>query len=142
MTTALDKAVERLEARGSEKRDCSVCDGYGKVQRYDPPYGQRDCGGCDATGERHVLDQRFREDLRRTLNALREQGEALARYEEALTPSGDTKSAFHGEFSWMEEMTDLDGEIYTHKVFVPWTTVREIMAAIKARAALTRSEVQ
>lgn len=78
MSEELERAVERIEKRRSEKRDCSVCDGYGKVQRHDPPYGQRDCGGCDATGERHVIDQPFREDLRLLLS---ERAELLATVE-------------------------------------------------------------
>jgi len=62
-------------------------------------------------------------------------------YREALTPSGDTKAAYHGDFSWSEWETAYDehGGIYEDetKRTVPWTTVKEIMAAIRARAALT-----
>jgi len=75
----LERAVERVEKRWSEMRDCSVCDGYGKVQRHEHPYGQRDCGGCDATGERHVIDQPFRADLRLILSANREMRASLKR---------------------------------------------------------------
>jgi hypothetical protein len=67
---ATGAAVERLEARISEERDCSVCDGYGKTQRHDPPYGQRDCGGCGATGKILVLDRSLRADIRAILAAL------------------------------------------------------------------------
>jgi hypothetical protein len=57
---------------------------------------------------------------------------------EALTPSGDTKAAYHGEFkfqvtSWREN-DDEEWEKYLADVTVPWTTVKEIMAAIEARA--------
>jgi hypothetical protein len=57
---------------------------------------------------------------------------------EALTPSGDTKAAYMGEFHFPQTMTGDDGEDVTVKTYVPWTTVKEIMAAIRARAALDR----
>lgn len=63
------KAVERLNVELGRKHDCSVCDGDGKVQRRDPPYGIRDCGGCDATGERYDLHPTFRRDLSTLLTA-------------------------------------------------------------------------
>ena len=65
---------------------------------------------------------------------------------EALTPSGDTKAAYHGEFSWTETETGYteDGEEYEDQIkrAVPWTTVKEIMAAIsdRARQALNREQ--
>lgn len=64
-----------------------------------------------------------------------------ARLREALTPSGDTKAAYMGEFSFeiMETYFDEDGETFVEqprKVYVPWDTIKEIMAAILARAAL------
>lgn len=50
----------------------------------------------------------------------------VERLEEALTPSGATKAAFLGEFEFpVEGYGD---------VAVPWTTVKEIMKAILARA--------
>ena len=55
---------------------------------------------------------------------------------EALSPDGDTKAAYMGEFSFnITEYGDDGGEI-ARKIYVPWTTIKEIMAAIKARAAL------
>ena len=62
----------------------------------------------------------------------------IARLTEALSPSGDTKAAYHGDFSF--EIPDCgiddDGEEYEEwrKVYVPWTTVKEIMATIHSRA--------
>lgn len=54
----------------------------------------------------------------------------------ALLPDGDTKAAYMGEFSFnITEYGDDGGEI-ARKIYVPWTTIKEIMAAIKARAAL------
>ena len=52
---------------------------------------------------------------------------AAARMREALEPSGDTKAAYLGEFSFHDGLK---------KRVVPWTTIKEIMAAIRARAAL------
>lgn len=59
---------------------------------------------------------------------------------EALTPSADTKAAYIGEFSFNVEVWDPDGgedgegEAVLESKTVPWTTVKEIMAAISARA--------
>jgi hypothetical protein len=44
----------------------------------------------------------------------------LERFEEALTPSGDTKAAYSGEF-------------FINKTMVPWTTIKEIMKMIRER---------
>lgn len=68
----------------------------------------------------------------------------LAKAVEALTPSGETKAAYIGEFSFMidEVVTSDDGDEVENRreVTVPWTTVKEIMAAIRARAALSELE--
>jgi hypothetical protein len=57
---------------------------------------------------------------------------------EALTPSGETKAAYIGEFSFtvMQVQEDEDGEAVEVpvKVYVPWTTIKEIMAVILKRA--------
>lgn len=66
----------------------------------------------------------------------------VQRLEEALTPSGETKAAFIGEFSFaistfLPEADEEDDEIMvetTQQVTVPWTTVKEIMQAIRAYA--------
>lgn len=58
----------------------------------------------------------------------------LAAMREALEPSGDTKAAYMGEFKISLHRTDEAGDEYTEDVTVPWTTIKEIMAAIKARA--------
>lgn len=51
--------------------------------------------------------------------------QSAAPYIEALTPDGGTKAAYMGEF-WFGNQK--------FKKFVPWDTIKEIMAAIKARA--------
>jgi hypothetical protein len=64
-----------------------------------------------------------------------------AKLVEALTPSGDTKAAYHGEFSFSvtsqfwDDVTE-EWETRAQNTLVPWTTVKEIMAAIRARAAI------
>lgn len=65
------------------------------------------------------------------------------RLREALTPSAETKAAYIGEFTIaVERRFNDDGEVdddsegsdpYDH-IAVPWTTIKEIMAAIRARA--------
>jgi hypothetical protein len=59
--------------------------------------------------------------------------------EEALTPSGDTKAAYSGEF-YISVYCGLDedeDEIW-RDVPVDWTTIKAIMATIKARATLAK----
>ena len=56
-----------------------------------------------------------------------------AAFSEALTPSGDTKAAYIGEFSFPITLY-LGDEEDTRYVDVPWTTIKEIMAAIRTRA--------
>jgi hypothetical protein len=61
--------------------------------------------------------------------------------EAALTPSSDTKAAYHGEFSFLITVRVEDEETsepidVKRKVMVPWNTIKEIMAAIRDRAAL------
>lgn len=58
-------------------------------------------------------------------------------YKEALTPSGATKAAYIGDFCIKFPMFDMDGQEYIQPINVPWTTIKEIMAAIKCRAEST-----
>ena len=55
-------------------------------------------------------------------------------YEEALTPSGDTKYAYIGEvripFTW----TDENGYEHTETVAVTWDATKQIMKMIRSRA--------
>jgi len=57
----------------------------------------------------------------------------IKRLKEALTPSADTKAAYIGEFSFGVTLTAGDEEDY-RIIQVPWTTIKEIMAAISERA--------
>ncbi|OHE63869.1 MAG: hypothetical protein A2001_01525 [Treponema sp. GWC1_61_84] len=63
----------------------------------------------------------------------------VERMREALTPSEHTKYAYIGEFSFPVHQLDEDGNEVTTMQAVPWTTVKEIMAAIRNRAALADS---
>ncbi len=56
--------------------------------------------------------------------------------EAALRPSAETKAAYIGEFSHRVTSISDDGEEQYFDATVPWTTIKEIMAAIRARAAL------
>lgn len=72
-----------------------------------------------------------------TLQASLDEARAeIARLWEALTPSGDTKAAYIGEFSWYRTDWDEFGDEHQVQTYVPWDTIKEIMAAIRARAAL------
>jgi hypothetical protein len=73
--------------------------------------------------------------LRRQLVDVRAERDALR---EALTPSPETKGAYIGEFSFRVELSDEDGDRYSQEFYVPWTTIKEIMAAITKRATPTR----
>jgi len=54
---------------------------------------------------------------------------------EALTPSGDTKAAYSGEFSIrVYDGEDESGEEMWRLALVDWTTIKAIMSTIKARA--------
>lgn len=59
------------------------------------------------------------------------------RLREALTPSEETKGAYIGEFKFKIERENDDGVPYMDDITVPWTTIKEIMATIRTRAALT-----
>jgi hypothetical protein len=64
----------------------------------------------------------------------------VAELEEALTPSGATKHAYIGEFHFTIDEQDSEQMCeVSRKVTVPWTTIKEIMAAIRARAALSNA---
>lgn len=65
---------------------------------------------------------------------------SLAAAREALTPSGGTKAAYMGEFYFNFTIMEMDEDDEPYEcqraVTVPWDTIKEIMAAIAARAAL------
>lgn len=89
--------------------------------------------GLDWT-ERACVFKVERDDWKARAEAAEQQVKAL---EGALTPDANTKYAYIGEFSvpWPER--DENGDHVVRQINVPWTTIKEIMAAIRARAALT-----
>lgn len=82
---------------------------------------------------RPAWDYVVREELGATLEA---QAAEIVRLREALEPSGNTKAAYIGEFSFYIPLQDDEGEEVLHKVYVPWDITKEIMKAISDRAAL------
>jgi hypothetical protein len=54
----------------------------------------------------------------------------------ALIPSAETKAAYIDEFHFDISDTDEDGDEIICQIYVPWTTIKEIMAAIYTRATL------
>ncbi len=59
-----------------------------------------------------------------------------ARLREALTPSAATKAAYINGFQFIFPAFNEAGDEVAFTPNVPWTTIKEIMAAIRARAAL------
>ena len=55
---------------------------------------------------------------------------------EALTPSADTKAAYMSEFSMGVRLSDERGNEQSRSITIPWTTIKEIMSAIRERATL------
>lgn len=64
----------------------------------------------------------------------------LQAMEEALTPSGSTKGAYMGEFSFVETYFDEDGDEQSQEILVPWTTIKDIMKAITRRAGAHKQQ--
>lgn len=70
-----------------------------------------------------------------TALALISSAREVERLREALTPSTETKAAYIGEFTFdVFAGLDEEGNDIYEPVTVPWTTVKQIMAAIQARA--------
>ena len=77
------------------------------------------------------------DDLVKRLREMRgpnvwEAADRIEELEAALTPSGTTKAAYIGEFKFKISPR--------REVMVPWTTIKEIMAAIMANAALEKKD--
>lgn len=84
--------------------------------------------------------RRLIQGLEAAQTTIRQQAERIAVMEEALAPSGETKAAYMGEFKFDErEFNFEDDTEITRSRIVPWTTIKEIMAAILRRAAAARS---
>jgi hypothetical protein len=57
-----------------------------------------------------------------------------ARLRAALTPSAETKAAYIGEFRFNLPVVNEEGDEIVLTPNVPWTTIKQIMAAIRAYA--------
>ena len=64
----------------------------------------------------------------------------VERLEAALTPSADTKAAYMGEIVLTITYRDDNGNELTRDKDLPWTTIKEVMALIRARAALKQKD--
>ncbi|MEC9268531.1 MAG: hypothetical protein VX464_20900 [Pseudomonadota bacterium] len=80
-----------------------------------------------------------RDDLRARIEALEAE---KARLIGALTPSEETKAAYMGEFSIPFPTRDEDGNELILRPNVPWTTIKEIMSAIRQNAAPTKEAAE
>jgi hypothetical protein len=49
----------------------------------------------------------------------------------ALTPTGETKSSYIGEFAFAKEVVDLNGDPYLINCVVPWDIIKDIMKFIR-----------
>lgn len=81
----------------------------------------------------------------RAAAALEAQAERISVLERALEPSAETKAAYSGEFFERLEISnpnfdeddENEPETLVQQVPVSWTTIKEIMAAIRSQATLT-----
>lgn len=78
------------------------------------------------------LEKNFELQLEWYLSNKRRLDDRIEELEAALTPSGTTKAAYIGEFKFKISPR--------REVMVPWTTIKEIMAAIMANAALEKKD--
>ncbi len=142
LTTELSRWPEEIAAAlcATVKADRTVETWAAHVRREHEAHTETWSRFRDAKDESAAL-QAERDELRAELTARRLQVESLSedmgavelraeraeaeveRLREALTPSASTKGAYHGEFHLADTI-------------VPWTTIKDIMAAISNRAAL------
>lgn len=99
-----------------------------------------------ATGADHLFSNTSNELLRSSADALEAQEAQIKALEAALRPSAETKAAYIGEFSFTVSATEVDenGDPYEcqNTVTVPWTTTKEIMAAVRDFALTLSKEGQ
>lgn len=56
----------------------------------------------------------------------------------SLEPSASTKQAYSGEFVFTRTERDEDGNEHMLRETVPWTCIKQIMAAIRSRAVQSK----
>jgi len=118
--------------------------------RTDPHHTQALAAGYASVGEWVAAKDAEIGGLKASVSILNEQSENLwleicalrqeiARYRDALDPN-KTKRAYIGEFSFnVPDFDECGGRTY-RRIDVPWPTIREIMAAISARAELGETQ--
>ena len=86
---------------------------------------------------RRVLEQFADDAVARADDHKRKLDDVIA----ALTPSAETKRVYIGEFKTAVPYWDEEGELErTREHMIEWTTIKEIMKAIRAQARLTEGE--
>jgi hypothetical protein len=75
-----------------------------------------------------------REALPRLLTTIRDLRARVEALTAALTPNAETKASYMGEFSFKFPEFDEDGGEHMRSINVPWTTIKEIMKAIREEA--------
>ena len=110
-------AADARAIKAEHERDAAIA----QVEIINPPNLQE------------ILLTSLSKDLQKRLDAALADA---ARLREALTPSAETKRAYWGEFSFVVDYSD-DNPL-GRTIDVPWTTIKEIMKAIRARAAVGR----
>lgn len=126
---AVDHTGTMIRAEKAEKELGQVSTAIGSVRWMDPPDG----------GDVPLSEQvkRIREDLEAAESK-------LAEVSNSLTPSAETKAAYIGEFHerieipnpMFEGNEDDEPETIIESVPVSWTTIKEIMSAIRSLAFL------
>lgn len=121
-----------------ELKPCPFCGGKPQSRWYEVPESSEGYWGIDCCHAfSHDADERCAAEAWNTRALPRTpQQEEVERLQEALTPSLGTKAAYMGEFQFGFPDWDEDGNEVTRNINIPWTAIKEIMAAIRARAAL------
>lgn len=96
------------------------------------PRGARAWYEHHSTGHSHIPYGMYCQDAASLIQELQAEVAALR---EALTPSADTKAAYMDEFGFSREIWDEEEEHDVVEIIgVPWTTIKEILHAVSARA--------
>lgn len=128
----LDEYLHELTGRAADRIEAQAAE----IARLTTAYNDLGNTACKQVGELATSNGRKDVELDAARADLQQANREIARLREALEPSGDTKAAYIGEFSFYIPLQDDEGEEVLHKVYVPWDITKEIMKAISNRAAL------
>jgi len=95
--------------------------------------------------DNHYINDRQTPTISATLTHLRRLSALEAenkRMREALTPSDGTRAAYIGEFQFAFPAFDGEGNDHEYTPNVSWTTIKQIMARILNRSALSVGGVE